>query len=284
MIFLLFNEKGLFTALYRFVFVFFSDRKTNTCWVFSCCLGNLKFEIVVITLWRENRTLWDPSLLWIFYSNHRLSGAITQVCSSLTSYYTSSGYWSGNGAHRRLPLATGCQHGKLPSAALNPCLIDNNYRQNPPYHRDTAQQLLNMAHSKNQRLLRGIQMYKFYTWICSLHIHLHKSTPLPAACRGMKGRCPCGGSAVALSPASGRVIDDCWCQWWWDWLELCCWTGEARCHCEGLTPLIASSTHGYEAQSHRLALCRFVQPMLFLFLVCFLFLIHVYFSHHLNNK
>lgn len=152
-------------------FVFFSDRKTNTCWVFSCCLGSLKFEIVVITLWWENRTLWDPSLLWIFYSNHRLSRAITQVCSSLTSYYTSSGYWSGNGAHTRLPLTTGCQHGKLPSAALNPCLIDNNYRQNPPYHRDTAQQLLNMAHSKIKDSYGGYKCTNFIPG-SALFIHI----------------------------------------------------------------------------------------------------------------
>lgn len=45
-------------------------------------------------------------------------------------------------------LTTSCQHGKLPTVALNPCLIDNNYRQNPLYHRETAQQLLNVACSK----------------------------------------------------------------------------------------------------------------------------------------
>lgn len=48
----------------------------------------------------------------------------------------------------QLPLITSCQHGKLPSAALNPCLIDNNYRQNPLYYRDAAQRRLSVALSK----------------------------------------------------------------------------------------------------------------------------------------
>lgn len=55
----------------------------------------------------------------------------------------------------QFPLTTSCQHGKLPGAALNHCLIDNNYRQNPLYYRDTAQQLLSVAQSKIQDSYRG---------------------------------------------------------------------------------------------------------------------------------
>lgn len=79
---------------------------------------------------------------------------LLQLCSSLSSCYTSSGYSSGNGSRGRLFTAN-CQHGKLPSAASNPRLIDNNYRQNPLHYGDTAQQLLSVAQSEIQDSCRG---------------------------------------------------------------------------------------------------------------------------------
>ena len=68
--------------------------------------------------------------------------------------------------------------GKLPGAALNPCLIDNNYRHNPLYHRDAAQRLLDVARSKIRDSYRD---YKRTNCIPDL-LPVHTHTPLPVGC------------------------------------------------------------------------------------------------------
>lgn len=96
--------------------------------------------------------LFSPFAL--LYSNHRLTSVLDIIVqfTVLILYVFRVFEWKWL---TQLPLTTNCQNGKLPSAALNPCLIDNNYRQNPLYYRDTAQQLLSVAQSKIQDSCRG---------------------------------------------------------------------------------------------------------------------------------
>lgn len=80
--------------------------------------------------------------------------------------------------------------------ALNLCLIDDNYRQNPPRHREMAQQALNMASSKIRAPPRRLHMSECYT-PGRPSTHTHALFPLVGA-GGMKDRCLCAGSSWQL--------------------------------------------------------------------------------------
>lgn len=116
--------------------------------MYYCHIKLFKFTIQVDSALCVRRKLAS------LYGNHRLTSVLKLTVQFTAVIFSIFGVFEWKRL-TQLPLAASCQHGKLPGAALNPCLIDNNYRQNPLHYRAAAQRSLSVAQSETQDSYRG---------------------------------------------------------------------------------------------------------------------------------